>query len=111
MSLFATNKGRYMQPKVTLASSKVGVVLVTSGPGATNTITGITDAMMDSIPLVVITGQVAPLVVGHRRLSGSRCDRHNPTHHQMGYQVRRAEDIAWAFREHSILRQADVPDP
>ncbi|MBO5656894.1 MAG: acetolactate synthase large subunit, partial [Agathobacter sp.] len=40
------------------ASGKVGVVIVTSGPGATNTITGIADAFYDSIPLVVITGQV-----------------------------------------------------
>ena len=40
------------------STGKVGVVLVTSGPGATNTVTGLTDAMIDSIPLVCITGQV-----------------------------------------------------
>ena len=40
------------------SSGKVGVVLVTSGPGATNAVTGLTDAMMDSIPIVCITGQV-----------------------------------------------------
>lgn len=45
-------------------TGKPGVVLVTSGPGATNLITGITDAMMDSIPLVVFTGQVAKSVIG-----------------------------------------------
>ena len=45
-------------------SGKVGVTLVTSGPGATNTLTGIADAMMDSTPLVVITGQVASLLLG-----------------------------------------------
>lgn len=46
------------------SSGKVGVVLVTSGPGATNTVTGITDALMDSIPLVVITGQVPTFAIG-----------------------------------------------
>ena len=45
-------------------SGKVGVTLVTSGPGATNTLTGIADAMMDSTPLVVITGQVASPLLG-----------------------------------------------
>ena len=46
------------------ASGKIGVVLVTSGPGATNTITGITDALMDSIPLVIISGQVPSSSIG-----------------------------------------------
>ncbi|WP_066515747.1 acetolactate synthase 3 large subunit [Sphingobium cloacae] len=46
------------------STGKPGVVLVTSGPGATNAVTGITDALMDSIPLVVITGQVATQLIG-----------------------------------------------
>ncbi len=46
------------------STGKPGVVLVTSGPGATNAVTGITDALMDSIPLVVITGQVATKLIG-----------------------------------------------
>ncbi len=46
------------------STGKPGVVLVTSGPGATNAVTGITDALMDSIPLVVITGQVPTFMVG-----------------------------------------------
>src|SRR5512136_3150427 len=46
-------------------TGKPGVVLVTSGPGATNTVTGIADAFMDSIPLVVITGQVASTMIGN----------------------------------------------
>ena len=45
-------------------TGKTGVVIATSGPGATNLITGITDAMMDSIPLVIFTGQVAKTVIG-----------------------------------------------
>jgi acetolactate synthase-1/2/3 large subunit len=47
------------------ATGKVGVVLVTSGPGATNTVTGIADAYMDSVPLVVFTGQVATRLIGN----------------------------------------------
>jgi acetolactate synthase I/II/III large subunit len=47
------------------ASGKVGVCLVTSGPGATNTVTGIASAHMDSIPLVVITGQVPTHLIGN----------------------------------------------
>ena len=46
------------------STGKPGVVLVTSGPGATNAVTGITDALMDSIPMVVITGQVATTLIG-----------------------------------------------
>ncbi|WP_275896586.1 thiamine pyrophosphate-binding protein, partial [Serratia marcescens] len=45
-------------------SGKPGVVIATSGPGATNIVTGLTDAMMDSLPLVVFTGQVATGVIG-----------------------------------------------
>ncbi|MDE2630067.1 MAG: acetolactate synthase 3 large subunit, partial [Alphaproteobacteria bacterium] len=47
------------------STGKPGVVLVTSGPGATNAVTGITDALMDSIPLVVLTGQVATHLIGN----------------------------------------------
>ena len=47
------------------STGKVGVVLVTSGPGATNTVTGLADAMMDSIPLVCITGQVPTHMIGN----------------------------------------------
>src|SRR6201999_3418256 len=46
------------------STGKPGVVLVTSGPGATNAVTGLTDALMDSIPLVVITGQVPTHLIG-----------------------------------------------
>src|SRR5258707_15012173 len=47
------------------STGKPGVVLVTSGPGATNVVTGLTDALMDSVPLVVITGQVATHLIGN----------------------------------------------
>src|SRR3954468_3252134 len=47
------------------STGKVGVVLVTSGPGATNTVTGLTDALMDSVPLVCLTGQVPTHMIGN----------------------------------------------
>jgi acetolactate synthase-1/2/3 large subunit len=47
------------------STGKVGVVLVTSGPGATNTVTGLTDALMDSIPIVCLTGQVPTHLIGN----------------------------------------------
>ena len=54
-----------MPPKAMPASTgKPGVVLVTSGPGATNAVTGLTDALMDSIPIVVLTGQVPTFMIG-----------------------------------------------
>src|ERR1700710_1537098 len=46
------------------STGKVGVVLVTSGPGATNTVTPITDALMDSVPIVVLTAQVSTNLIG-----------------------------------------------
>ncbi len=64
------------------ATGKVGVVLVTSGPGATNTVTGIADAYMDSVPIVVFTGQVATHLDRKRCFSGSRYCRHYPSDYQ-----------------------------
>ena len=62
-------------------SGKVGVCLVTSGPGATNTITGIADAMIDSTPIVVIAGQVGTGFLGC--ISGSRSRRYHPAYLQV----------------------------
>ena len=64
------------------STGKVGVVLVTSGPGATNTVTGLTDALMDSVPLVCLTGQVPDPHDRQRRLPGGRHGRHHPALHQ-----------------------------
>ena len=55
------------------ATGRPGVVLVTSGPGATNTVTGIMTAQMDSIPMVVLTGQTVTPMLGKGRFPGSRC--------------------------------------
>ena len=63
-------------------SGKTGVVIATSGPGATNLVTGITDAMMDSLPLVVFTGQVANSSYWNRRVSRSRYYRNYTTNYK-----------------------------
>ena len=64
-------------------SGEVGVCLVTSGPGATNTITGIADAMIDSTPIVVIAGQVGTNFSGYGCISGSGLGRHYSAYHEM----------------------------
>ena len=64
------------------ASGKVGVAMATSGPGATNLVTGIADAMLDSIPIVCITGQVPSWLLGTRRVPGDRHHRRHAADHQ-----------------------------
>ncbi len=68
---------------VARATGKVGVAIATSGPGATNLVTGIADAKMDSVPLVCITGQVRSAADRQRCLSGDRCFRRNAFTHQV----------------------------
>ena len=81
------------------STGKVGVLLVTSGPGATNAITGLTDALMDSIPLVCITGQVPTHLIGSDAFQ--ECDTtgitRNCTKHN--YLVRRIEDLPRILHE------------
>ena len=75
-----------------MVTGKVGVCMATSGPGATNLVTPIADAYMDSVPLVAITGQVASAGHRHRRVPGSRHPRHHHADHQAqlpGHQGRR----------------------
>ena len=64
------------------ASGRVGVAIATSGPGATNMVTGIATAMMDSSPIVCITGQVGSKLIGIGRVSGNRHHRHHAADHQ-----------------------------
>ena len=64
------------------ATGKVGVCLATSGPGATNLVTGIANAYLDSIPIVAITGQVRGRPDRHRRLPGGRHHRHHAADRQ-----------------------------
>ena len=77
-------------------SGEVGVCLVTSGPGATNTITGIADAMIDSTPIVVIAGQVGASFLGTDAFQEVDLVGITQPITKWSYQIRRAEDVAWA---------------
>jgi acetolactate synthase I/II/III large subunit len=99
------------------ATGKPGVVLVTSGPGATNAVTGITDALMDSIPMVVITGQVPTALIGSDAFQEAdtvgitrHCTKHNylvkdPA--RLGHVVHEAFHIATSGRPGPVV--VDIP--
>lgn len=78
------------------AKGKPGIVLVTSGPGATNTVTGIADAMIDSTPLVVISGQVFSGLLGSDAFQEADVVGITKPISKWTYQIRNAEDIPWA---------------
>jgi len=92
-------------------SKKVGVALVTSGPGATNAITGITDAMMDSTPLVVISGQVNSTLLGSDAFQEADVIGVTQPITKWAYQIRRAEDIAWAVSRAFYIASSGRPGP
>ena len=92
-------------------SGKVGVCLVTSGPGATNTVTGIATAYMDSIPLVVITGQVSTHLIGNDAFQEvdivgitRPCTKHN-------YLLKNTEDLAATIKEAFYIARSGRPGP
>ncbi|MCL4546784.1 MAG: biosynthetic-type acetolactate synthase large subunit [Deltaproteobacteria bacterium] len=93
------------------ATGKVGVVLVTSGPGATNTITGIATAYMDSVPMVIITGQVPTSLIGNDAFQEADtvgitrpCTKHN-------YLVRDVKDLARIVKEAFYIASTGRPGP
>ncbi|HHI97475.1 MAG TPA: acetolactate synthase large subunit, partial [Thermodesulfatator atlanticus] len=93
------------------STGKVGVCLVTSGPGATNTVTGIATAYMDSIPLVVLTGQVPTKLIGNDAfqevdITGITrpCTKHN-------FLVKRVEDLAWTLKAAFHIARTGRPGP
>jgi acetolactate synthase-1/2/3 large subunit len=93
------------------ASGRVGVCLVTSGPGATNTVTGIANAYMDSIPVVVLTGQVPTAMIGNDGfqevdITGitRTCTKHN-------FLVRRIGDLHKTIREAFHIARSGRPGP
>ena len=93
------------------STGKVGVLLVTSGPGATNAITGLTDALMDSIPLICITGQVPTHLIGSDAFQECdttgitrSCTKHN-------YLVRRIEDLPRILHEAFYVASQGRPGP
>ena len=93
------------------ASGKVGVCLVTSGPGATNTVTGIATAYMDSIPMVVITGQVPTHLIGNDAFQEADivgitrpCTKHN-------YLVKNVADLASTIKQAFYIARTGRPGP
>ena len=92
-------------------SGEVGVCLVTSGPGATNTITGVADAMIDSTPIVVIAGQTPVSLLGTDAFQ--EVDLVGITHpiSKWSYQIRRAEDVAWAVARAFYIAKSGRPGP
>jgi len=93
------------------STGKVGVALVTSGPGATNSVTGLTDALMDSIPLVCITGQVPTHLIGNDAFQECDtvgitrpCTKHN-------WLVKNVNDLARILHEAFYIAKAGRPGP
>lgn len=90
---------------------KAGVVLVTSGPGATNVITGIADAMIDSTPLVVVAGQVGTALLGTDAFQETDVLGMTIPITKWSYQIRRPEDVAWAVARAFYISQSGRPGP
>ena len=93
------------------ASGKVGVALVTSGPGATNTITGITDAMLDSTPIVIIAGQVPSTLLGSDAFQEADVVGITQPISKWAYQIRKSEDIPWAVSRAFYIASTGRPGP
>ena len=92
-------------------SGRVGVALVTSGPGATNTLTGVADAMIDSTPIVVIAGQVPIAALGTDAFQEVDLVGVAQPISKWSYQIRRAEDIAWAVSRAFYIAHSGRPGP
>ena len=92
-------------------SGKVGCAIVTSGPGATNTVTGIADAMIDSTPMVVICGQVGTSLLGTDAFQEVDVVGVTSPISKWCYQIRRAEDVAWAVSRAFYIAKSGRPGP
>ncbi|MBQ8770721.1 MAG: biosynthetic-type acetolactate synthase large subunit [Bacteroides sp.] len=92
-------------------SGEVGVCLVTSGPGATNTITGVADAMIDSTPIVVIAGQTPVSLLGTDAFQEVDLVGVTQPISKWSYQIRRAEDVAWAVARAFYIAKSGRPGP
>lgn len=93
------------------ATGKVGVVLVTSGPGATNTVTGIATAFMDSVPLVVITGQVTRGVIGTDAFQESDIVGNTMPVVKHSFLLQSCDDLTRTFREAFYIASTGRPGP
>lgn len=92
-------------------SGEVGVCIVTSGPGATNTLTGVADAMLDSTPMVVIAGQVSISALGTDAFQEVDLVGLAQPISKWSYQIRRPEDIAWAVSRAFYIARSGRPGP
>lgn len=92
-------------------TGKPGVVIATSGPGATNVVTGITDAMIDSLPLVIFTGQVATSVIGTDAFQEADVLGITTPITKHNYQVRKTEDIPRIVKEAFHIASSGRPGP
>ncbi len=93
------------------ASGKVGVAIATSGPGATNMVTGIATAMMDSVPIVCITGQVGSKLIGSDAFQETDITGITLPITKHNYLVTSAEDVAAAVREAFAVARSGRPGP
>ena len=92
-------------------SGEVGVCLVTSGPGVTNTLTGVADAMMDSTPMVVIAGQVGVGALGTDAFQEVDLVGVAQPISKWAYQIQRPEDVAWAVSRAFYIARSGRPGP
>jgi acetolactate synthase-1/2/3 large subunit len=93
------------------ATGKVGVCIVTSGPGATNAVTGIADAMIDSTPLVVISGQVGSALLGTDAFQETDVVGITQPVTKWNYQVKKAEEIPAAIARAFYIARSGRPGP
>jgi len=92
-------------------SGEVGVAIVTSGPGATNTLTGVADAMLDSTPIVVIAGQVNIAALGTDAFQEVDLVGVAQPISKWSYQIRHADDVAWAVSRAFYIARTGRPGP
>jgi acetolactate synthase I/II/III large subunit len=93
------------------STGKVGVVLVTSGPGATNAVTGLVDALMDSIPVVCLTGQVPTHLIGNDAFQEADTTGITRPATKHNYLVKRSEDLARVVHEAFYVARSGRPGP
>src|SRR5579859_7890426 len=93
------------------STGKVGVVLVTSGPGATNAVTGLADALMDSIPVVCLTGQVPTHLIGNDAFQEADTTGITRPATKHNYLVKRSEDLARVVHEAFYVARSGRPGP
>ena len=93
------------------STGKIGVVLVTSGPGATNAVTGLVDALMDSIPIVCLTGQVPTHMIGNDAFQEADTTGITRPATKHNYLVKRAADLATTVHEAFYVARSGRPGP